>query len=449
MVVRARSEYIPIVALLSVMLDAIDAESANELVRRDPDNALGHYLQGTLFYVSNRESEALDAFRKASGCLNLRFYDSTVRGALFQAMDALGFQNSDRLCALSWTISRWAGFSSIGIQPVYWALSELAKTADAATRSEFAEILLTLAGHLFATNFTNRWFAQRAAEAAFMLMAELAGADHAPRRNGYAAAVYGLTSPMFSCPGIKDWWNLNPLQLAQFLPDRIHRAFAAADPSFTAARVLGEGNLNPPEDERAALEAAKENAAQAAKKLIEIALSDPDGILGPYLEGLPQSDRQPQSPPVFTWTPVEGLLQKRPDVFQAAAASEEAMAALWNAGENSPSRRNIGRMMDIAWAIQNYAHMHDQTYPDSLAVLFESGNLKPTLEAKSVLTGRPYVYVGAGEKSPVKANDRAQFVLFYDDEPIADGWYECAFASCVCGGIRVHDLQEQMKKRGK
>src|SRR5438445_12429030 len=194
----ARSDYAPIIGVLSVMMDRIDEESVGELVQRDPDNALGHYLQGALLNALDRESDALGRFRKAAACSELRFYESTTGEALFKALDALGLQGLDRLCALTWTTSRWADFGSVGIQPIYHALSELAETADSATRLELAEILLTLAGHLFVTNFKNRWFALRAVEAAFRFKAEVAGAGNLPTKNGYAAAIYGLASPMLS-----------------------------------------------------------------------------------------------------------------------------------------------------------------------------------------------------------------------------------------------------------
>jgi hypothetical protein len=45
-------------------------------------------------------------------------------------------------------------------------------------------------------------------------------------------------------------------------------------------------------------------------------------------------------------------------------------------------------------------------------------------------------------------NDRAQFVLFYDDDPLPGGWFECAFASCSAGGIRESDLNERLTSRG-
>jgi hypothetical protein len=328
-------------------------------------------------------------------------------------------------------------------------MSELAKTEGQAARAELAEILLTLGGHLFATNFVNRFFAQRAVEAAFTLKAELVAAEHPPKRQGYAAAVYGLVTPLFSVPGIKEWWNHSPQHLARDLPSHIQRAFGVADLVMMDAGMIGEANLNLPESEKAALDAAKERAAQAAKRLIELALPDPDGLLGPYLKGLPRPERVTGAAPLWEWSPVEGLLNKRAELFQAGAAFNEAMAALWTAGEKDPSRRNIARMMEIGLALHQYASKHDQNYPDNLELLFENGFLKPPLEIKSVRTGRPYLYVAAGEKSPSKANDRAQFVLLYDDEPNRYGGFECVFASLGGGAIRGDDLREQLKRRGK
>ena len=63
--------------------------------------------------------------------------------------------------------------------------------------------------------------------------------------------------------------------------------------------------------------------------------------------------------------------------------------------------------------------------------------------------GLRYGTVTAGEKVPARMNDRAQFVLLYDDEPVASSWLECAFASCGAGGIRESDLKEQLRRRGK
>ena len=65
------------------------------------------------------------------------------------------------------------------------------------------------------------------------------------------------------------------------------------------------------------------------------------------------------------------------------------------------------------------------------------------------MTGRPYVYVAADEKSPAKFNDKAMFVLLYDDELNQYGCHPCIFACCIGSHIRVRDLNEQLKRRGK
>jgi hypothetical protein len=447
--VGARRDYGPVIAVLTVMMERIDAEVVNDLVQCDPDNALGHYLHATLLHVSNRDTEALASFRKAAGCAEIRCYDPTVGEALFKAIDALGFQGFDRLCALSWTVSRWLNFSSLGFQPTYWAMSELAKTAEPSLRHELADMLLTLAGHLFATNAANRFFAQRAVEASFTLQAEIAGAESMPRRHGYASAVYGLATPLFCFPGLKEWWQRSPLQLASELPAHIHRAFAAADPALLRTGAIGEANLTPPESEKPAFEAAKQKLAESAQRLLELAAAEPDGLLGPYLKALPRVERPVGPAPLWEWSPVEGLMHKRTDLFQAAATYNEAVAAVWTAGQNDPSRKNISRLMEIGVAIYKYACEHDRTYPASLELLFQAGHLKPPLEAKSLRTGRPYIYVAAGEKQPSRANDLAQFVLLYDDEPNAYGGFECAFASLGGGAFPSADLKEQLKRRGK
>jgi hypothetical protein len=439
--VRQKSDYAPITALLSVMLDRVDADSAGELVRKDPDNAIGHYLLGTLFHISNNADGALEEFKCAAGRTEMRFYGPILGEALFKTLDALGLQGADRVCALGWATSRWTDFASFAIQPVYHAISELARSAVPATREELTQILLAIAGHLFVTNFTNRWFALRAVEAALIHRAGSEAESSLARRNGYAAAVYGLAIPMVSVPGIKEWWHHSPQQLAQFLPGRIYQAFAAAKANPVDLVATDEAGLS--EEDRAVLKAAREKASQAAGKLLEFAMSDPDAIFSAYFKEPRPTDQRPSAGPVFEWTDVEGLLNRRPDLFQAAAANEEAMARLWQAGENAPSRKNAARMLEISWALCGYAQSHDDTYPPSLDALFENGRLKPPLEPKSLRTGRPYVYVAAAQKMPAKANDRAQFVLLYDDDPMPGGWFGCAFASCACGRIRESDLREQ------
>lgn len=446
---KTKPEYAPIVAVLSLMMDSVDKATVSELVQRDPDNALGHYLQGTLHYVSDCESEALLSFRKAAVCAELRSYDSTIGPALFKALDALNLQGRDRLCALTWTASRW--FNGIA-QPIHWALSELARAVDSATRTELADILLVLAGQLFETNFHNRWFAHRAVEASFRLKAELE--ENSAKMNGYVAAIQAMTSAMLPLPTLEELEGRSRptqlMELAQFLPARIHQAFAAADPALLNAGLIPGTNLNPPEWDRATFEQAKVNVTQAAQKLIEVALINLDAVCAAYLNGLPRPEPRNRNRSCASFnTPVDLLMQRRSDLIRAAAMNEQAIRALWKAGENDPVQKNIGRLMEIALGICNYACAHDQAYPESIAMLFEQGYLKPPLEAKSLLTGLPYVYVAAGEKCPTKSNDRASFVLLYDDEANANGGYSCATALGGGGVILAHELKQQLKRRGK
>ena len=72
-VVRATPEYAHIAALLPVAMDRIDADSVSELVQKDPENALGYYLQGALLHVSKREVEAMAALERLRNSLTCAF----------------------------------------------------------------------------------------------------------------------------------------------------------------------------------------------------------------------------------------------------------------------------------------------------------------------------------------------------------------------------------------
>lgn len=452
MAVKAKPDYDPILAVLAITMDRPDEMSVGELIKRDPDNALGYYVQGNLLHGSDRDTEALESFRKAVACPELRLYDPTTGQALFNALDALSLQGRDRLCALSWMASRTSNFSSSILQSVSWTLSELAQRADPAIREEISELLLGLAGHLYTTNFHNRWFAQRALERAFGLKAELAAAGKTAKKYGYAAAIHGLFSAIARWPGFEH--TAQPMELAQYLPSRIHRAFAVVDPSkFNAGEFGYEMNLKLPDSDKAAFEKAKENAIQAAAALLEAALTDPDGIVGPYLKGVPQSANHEEGRHLIRHliqhTLVEKLMNNRPDLFKAAAANEEAMMALWRAGDNDPGRANMSRMMQVGWQLLAYASSHDSTFPDSIDLVLEQKSTKPPIEAKSLITGKPYIYVAAGEKMPIKSSERAQFVVLYDDNAAESGYYQCVTGAPMGTAISVDHLKEQLRKRGK
>ena len=123
------------------------------------------------------------------------------------------------------------------------------------------------------------------------------------------------------------------------------------------------------------------------------------------------------------------------------------MMALWRAGDNDPGRANLGRLLDIGWELLGYASSHDNTFPNDIDVVLAHA-AKPALDAKSLVTGRPYVYVAAGEKMPTKSSEREQFVLLYDDVD-QNGYHPCVTAAPMGTAILVDDLKEQMKKRGK
>src|SRR5205814_8421191 len=50
---------------------------------------------------------------------------------------------------------------------------------------------------------------------------------------------------------------------------------------------------------------------------------------------------------------VKTLMRERPDILKAAAACQAAMNELWDLGVNDLGRRNIGRMMEINFGLQD------------------------------------------------------------------------------------------------
>jgi len=447
----ARPAYRRIFAVLGLTLDGIDDEAIAQVIREDPDNALGYYLQAFLLYGCDKDHAALEAYRKAAHCSELRLYEHVTANALLRTLDVLHLEGRQRLCALSWMACRSANFDASILQHLSVPLSEWGQRADGVARAEVAELLLVLAGHLFATNFYNRWAARHAVESAiFGLKANVPAAEKFPTAMG--ARGSGLVSTMLRWPGPDTAASQDEphkaLRLAQFLPDRIYRAFAAIDQSEAAN--LCELNSQLSADRRAASKEAQERFVATARALIDIAVTDPDGIMRPYLCGITLGPTNADGRRVVPFhTEVDNLVRDRPDLLAAAAANESAMRALWDLGAGDPWQRNMRRMMEINMALHTYAAQHESKYPASLDLLFEAGYLKPPLKAKSVVTGKPYVYVAGGEKLPEKLKDRTDFVVLYDDHPNPWGMFECTFASWIGSVIRPDDLMEQLRKRGK
>jgi hypothetical protein len=150
--------------------------------------------------------------------------------------------------------------------------------------------------------------------------------------NGYAGVVQALASTQISWPGFA---RENPLELAQFVPGRIWRAFVVTDPKL-AKDHLAEMKLKPPGDDPA-FNKAYENWAKASKALIDAALPDQDEIIGAYFCGhLPPRTDAP-APWATSRTYVERLMNRKPDLFKAAAANEDAMKAIREAGKATPA----------------------------------------------------------------------------------------------------------------
>jgi prepilin-type processing-associated H-X9-DG protein len=448
MAVKAKPDYAPIVAVVAVRMDAIDEKTVAELIKSDPDNGYGYYLQGYLLYGAEKEQDALAAFQKGAACRELRLYENVTAPAVFKALDALDLKGRDRVYAFSWLATRATNADIIEWQAVIQDLRELTQKADLSARKEISEILLLLAGQLYTTNFLNRTFAGRALESAFRYKAEVAAAEKSPAMNGYASVTQALTSVQAFAAKQPGFLGIKTLtrEVAEFLPDRIYRAFTVSDPSHLK-QIYG-WDVAVPESDRPALEKAQENAVGAAKTLIEAALTAPDEIVGAYLKGLPPPRKDGTFPWVSFYTYPERVMINRPDVVKAAMANEEAMAALYDASKNDIRQKNAVQMLKIGIGFNAYSGEHGNTFPDSLSVLFEKKYLEPPITANSLLTGRPYVYVAAGERWPEKSAEAGRFILIYDDQ-ISDGRCNCLMPDGHVAFLPVDRVREQLRKQGK
>src|SRR5262245_43012243 len=57
-------EYGPIGAVFALTMDGVSDSVVNEVIERDPDNALGYYVQANVLYERDEEEAALESFRK-------------------------------------------------------------------------------------------------------------------------------------------------------------------------------------------------------------------------------------------------------------------------------------------------------------------------------------------------------------------------------------------------
>ena len=420
--VAANPEYAPIVAVLAAMMDGVDEQTVAALLERDPENALGHYLNGLLLYKADNDAEALAAFRKAAGLRELRLYLSQTSEALFAALDALGLQGRERLAALSWMALRSYNFGAIGLQPLQRTLVELPREMDNAGRREVSDMLIVFAGHLFRTNYHYRTYGRWSLESAFRLKTEVAAA--AGRRSTEVRM---------------------PPEVAGILPSHINFAFARTGPREPE---LYNVKRDVPEADRPAFEQARRAAIEASETLIAAAAKETDATMGAYLRGIPEPPEGSRTPWASQWTPVERAMEQFPDVYRAALAYQTADDALTAAGDADPPRRNFARLMPLGLGIVYYAARHDKQFPPNLEVLYEEKLVEPEVEPRSVFTGRPFIYTAAGERIPEKSHEAATFIILYDDHEI-DGNYQCIMADGHGEHVPVEKVREQLRARGK
>jgi len=443
---KARPEYAPIVKVLAVAVDRADEQSVGELIESDPDNALGFYLQAHLLHESDKKDESLDAFREATTCPALRLYGTTTANALFKALDALNIQGRDRLEVLCWTASRVSNLCSYYFQHLNTDLNELAHKADLATRKEISDLLFIIAGHLFETNFTNRLFAEWTIQASCRLKAQIAAEEKSLTANGYVTITHAMMRRNWSCPDALEQRH-SPLEVARFVPGRILMAIRIIDPSRNVRLITQTAKV--PESDKAAFEKAEQGLLEASAALVDVALTDPDGIIGAYLKDLPP----PNENSSYTWVSdlsyVERLIYKRPELFKAAVANEKAMDVLNRAGYSDPNRQNVHKLMAVGSAIFCYMANNDENLPDNLEVLYKDGEyLKDASAVQSVLTGKPYVFAAAGAKLPDKHSERHQFILVYDFIE-KEGCYH--FVTSVGSGAErpAEKFEELLRKQSK
>jgi hypothetical protein len=423
LVLKAKPDYAPVVGVLRVCISRPEDKNVAELVSLDPENALGHYLRALLLYKSDKDQDALDAYGKGAACREMRLYEQATSAALFKALDALGLKGRERLCVLSWVATRSSNFAIFAMQPLPDNLMELARRRDRGKREEISDLLLTVAGHMFATNYDNRHFAERALESAFRLKAEAAAEQDSPKMAGYAAVTQALVSTVIGVPGSRE-----ARDAAWFLPGRVYSALAAE----TRA-----GQKPDPKE------------AEAGKALIELAAADPDRIVGAYLKGLPPDARKEKTPWRSRNTYVEILMGNSPELFAAATAYEQAMRSAQQAKmQQDPVAKNTRRMMDLGVELLGYAFNHDNTFPASIQDAIDKKVLDPATPTTSLLTGRPYVFAAGGEKLPEKQQERSGFVVLYDEQE-TNGTYTCVLADGHGEQMPVAKVKEQLKSRVK
>jgi hypothetical protein len=426
---KAKPDDAPAAAVVRAIVANADEASVTDLIARDGENALGHYLRAHARDLADHDKDARAAYQRATQCREMRLYEATTSAALFKALTALKLEGRDRLCALSWVATRASNFGIEHMQGVKNDLAEIAHKAAADQRDAMSDLSLVLAGHLYATNPDYRRFGDRALESAFRVKAELAAEQNSPKMNGYAAVTQALVSTMILTPT-----EQQTRDAGWFFPSRVYFAFSRANPAPGTAPLP-----NGPEFDA---------ERQAGEALLKAAGADPDKTVGAYLKGLMPSKHAAKSPWLYRWSYVDELSQGSPELFAVATEYEKALQAAQQAQHNDPASKNMTQMMGVGQEAVAHAFGHGNAFADSLQTLIDKKAIDATTPTKSLLSGRPYVFAAAGEKLPEKQKDRDRFIVLYDDQPVGDN-YQCVMADGHGEYVPVAKVKEQLKARGK
>jgi hypothetical protein len=345
--VKAKPELGPAALVMANAMDGVDDASIAKLIKHDPDNALGYYLRGRS-YTRGGEKESLEALRKGAACPEFRLYEGTISNALFKALDALDLKGRDRLCASSWMESRWSNFKISNLQTQGNVLGQVAKGADMETQKEISDLMLAVAGHLIGSDFEDRVSGERMLLKAFHLKADIAASQKSPAVSSYASVLQALASTALNSINLRKG---NPQALADFLPDRIHRAFIVVDPNLAKDHLIELKNRPTADPE---FDKAYKEWVQASKALIEEALPDQDEIIGAYFGGY----MPPRTNVPFPWsssgTYVERLVKTKTNLFAAAVVNERAMSRMNDLSQALlPGRQKASATMDPKTAAMN------------------------------------------------------------------------------------------------
>lgn len=428
----------PATHIWNFLLQEVSRSQAEAILQSDPNNALGYYLLGKFDYDEDREVEALKMFRKGRACEAIRLYQSQAGEAIIKALDHMGFEGRERLCALSSLADELISFGSGYFQYFPRDLTGMALDEGLERKEEIADLLVILAGQMWVVNDYAQYFAHQSLSQGFRLKAEAAAVQRSPKMNGYAAVTQALVSVDFR--NYRYWYDavLSEPEVVRNLPNSLSNALRILENLEYDASKL---DLSP--EHQVAHENAWKKNLRASRELIALAEKNPDEILKPYLFGLAENPNYSEGPWVANRTAMDQLVKSHTELFEQAIAYDESRQAMHDAAKSDPSSRNMRRMMKVGLQSIIYADNHKNRLPGSLDDLFDAGLLTPE-EARSIFTDELYVYLGDGRERPRKRAD--DFMLLYDAHRIDGKIVQVVFADGHGEWMNVERFEKRLEE---